>query len=246
MSVGADELAAAAARDFARIVSERWQARLSAGVLGIYLLGSLAHGGFSRRYSDIDMALVAETPISPAVLEALRADAAQVMNDLAAKLSVFWTDRRFTAGRFPVLDRIDYLDHAVTLMERERIAPTRPTLAEVRAYLSAAPLVNWSADAKQFAAGEMLEPKDHKRFLRTLLYPARFVYSWTTGRMGSNDDAVAFLTGHAPPGLDVDLVAQALQCRRAAADPDRLFAARVGLPRQVAACAQLTAGTTAA
>jgi predicted nucleotidyltransferase len=245
MPPDADDLAAAAARDFVRTVSGHWQARLGAGVLGIYLFGSLAHRGFSRRYSDIDMALVTEAPISPAVLEALRADAAKVTNDLAAKLSIFWTDRSFTAGRFPVLDRVDYLDHAVALMERERIAPTRPTLAEVRAYLSAAPFANWSADAKRFAADETLEPKDHKRFLRTLLYPARFVYSWTTGRMGSNDDAVAFLTDHAPPGLDVDLVAQALEFRRAAADPDPLFAARVGLPSQIAACAQLTAGITA-
>jgi hypothetical protein len=41
------------------------------------------------------------------------------------------------------------------------------------------------------------------------------------------------------PGLDVDLIARALDIRRAAADPDALFASRTLLPRQVAACAAL-------
>ena len=239
-----DDLAAAAARDFASALSRHWEARLGSDLLGIYLIGSLAHRGFSHRYSDIDIGLIIGAPISQAVLDTLRADAAKVSPDLAAKLSIFWTDRGFSVGRFPVLDRVDYLDHAVVLLERERVAPLRPALAEIRAYLAGAPFANWSADAERFAAAASLEPKNHKSFLRTLLYPARFVYSWTTGRMGSNDDAVAFLTEHVPPGLDVAPVVQALECRRAAADPDRLFSARTGLPRQVAACAQLAADDT--
>ena len=234
--------AAATAREFARAVGDQWEARLGAGgLLGVYLIGSLAHGGFSRRYSDIDMALIVETPISPAVLDTLRADAANISNEFAAKLSIFWADRGFGAGRLPVLDRIDYLEHAVALREHARVAPSRPTFAEVRSYLSGAPFANWGVDAERFASDKMLEPKHHKSFLRTLLYPARLVYSWTTGRMGSNDDAVAFLANHAPPGLDVTVITQALECRRAAADPDHLFPARSALPHQVAACAQLIA-----
>jgi hypothetical protein len=41
------------------------------------------------------------------------------------------------------------------------------------------------------------------------------------------------------PGLDVELIARALEIRRAADDPDSLFAERSKLPRQVAACASL-------
>ena len=62
-----------------------------------------------------------------------------------------------------------------------------------------------------------------------------------TGKMASNDDAVAFVAEHPPAGLDVDVVAQALQCRLEAADPDGLFPAREVLPRQVEACARLIA-----
>ena len=57
--------------------------------------------------------------------------------------------------------------------------------------------------------------------------------------LASNDDAVAFLREQKVSGLDVDLVAAALQCRQEARDPQHLFSARAVLPRQVEACARL-------
>ncbi len=178
-------------------------------LLGVYLIGSLAHGGFSRRYSDIDVAVVTEAGLTPADFDAMRADAAAISGELAAKLSIFWTDRTFSAGRFPPLDRADYLDHGVALIERERDRRRpRPGLAEVRAYLTGKPFEGWAQGAAQFAALETLEPKSHKPYLRAHLYPARFVYSFMTGRMGSNDDAVEWLKDRAPPGLDVALIAR--------------------------------------
>ena len=130
-----DDLAANAAREFAAALAARWQALLGDNLLGVYLLGSLAHGGFSRRYSDIDVAVVTEAGLTPADFDAMRAEAAAISPELAAKVSIFWTDRGFSIGRFPPLDRADYLDHGVTLIERERVTPPRPGLDEVRAYL---------------------------------------------------------------------------------------------------------------
>jgi predicted nucleotidyltransferase len=236
-----NEVAEGAARAFAGAVCARWQSMLGGEIFGIYCIGSLAHGGFSHRYSDIDMAVIAAEPFGPDALDRLRTDAAQVSAELATKLSIFWTDRSFAVGRFPVLDRIDYLDHARALMERERIRPSRPSLADVRADLAGAPFERWCADAERFAASEALDPKDRKSYLRALLYPARLIYSWTTGRIASNDDAVAFLAGRAPVDVDADLIAKALACRRAGDDPDRLFPARGALLRQVAACERLVA-----
>ena len=106
-----DILAANAARAFAVTLAEAWQTHLGTSLLGVYLIGSLAHGGFSRRYSDIDVAVVTEAGLTPADFDAMRADAAAVSSELAAKLSIFWTDRTFSAGRFPPLDRADLLDH---------------------------------------------------------------------------------------------------------------------------------------
>jgi hypothetical protein len=172
----------------------------------------------------------------------VRSDAVALSADWGPKVSVFWTDRHFSFGRFPPLDRIDYLDYAVVLMERECVRPARPTLEEIRHYLRGAPFANWADRARSFAAAETLKPKDHKEYLRTLLYPGRLYYSWMTGLMGSNDEAVAFLNQRHPVRLDINLIARALQCRQTAADPGALFAARTMLLSQIDACAALFAG----
>jgi predicted nucleotidyltransferase len=237
-----DSDARGAALEFTQSMIPFWEARLGPRLLGFYLLGSLAHGGFSRRYSDIDVALIAEDGLGDDVLEEMRAAAKALSADLAPKLSVFWTDRQFSMGRFPPLDRVDYCDRGVVLVERERVLPARPTVADIRLYLRGAPFARWAKNVERFKALDRLGADDHKPYLRAMLYPARFVYSWNTGRMGSNDDAVAFLHQNRPAGLDVDLAARALQCRHDAADPDHLFAERNLLPRQVDACAGLIAG----
>ena len=239
MGTNADDLAVAAARMFARGVGAFLDAKMGANLLGVYLLGSLAHGGFNRRYSDIDMALVTETGIDEVTLDTIKAEAAALSPELGTKLSIFWTNRQFTIGRFPPLDRVDYLDHAVALIERERVNPIRPTPQDIRAYLGGALFANWGASARHFACLDTLGSNERKSYLRALLYPARFIYSWMTGGMASNDDAVAFLNVQQVPGLDFNLVAAALQCRLDARDPDHLFSARAALPRHVKVCARL-------
>jgi hypothetical protein len=234
-----DDRARTAAIAFTRHLLDTWREALGTELLGAYLIGSLAHAGFSRRYSDIDIALITAAGLSPQTLARLRSDAIALSPDLGSKVSVFWADRHFSLGRFPPLDRIDYLDHAVALIEREPVRPTRPTRDEIQQYLCGAPFANWADLARKFAIAETLEPKDHKPYLRTLLYPARFCYSWSTGLMGSNDDAVAFVTEQHFPGLDVNVIARALACRQAAADPDALFPSRTLLPSQINACAAL-------
>jgi hypothetical protein len=240
--IDSDDNVRAAALDFTHAVAAWWRDRLGPDLLGVYLLGSLAHGGFNRRYSDIDIAVIAEKPLPEETRGAMKTHAAVVAPALAPKLSLFWSDRSFAIGRFPPLDRADYLDHGVALIERERFRPPHPMLDEVRRYLGGSPLESWAKAAEGFAALGRLGPENHKPYLRAHLYPARFAYSWITGRMASNDDAVAFLRAQAPPGLDMAVIERALDLRRRAADPDPLFADRAKLAGQVAACRRLTEG----
>jgi predicted nucleotidyltransferase len=239
MTANPDDEARIAAVALARGVAASCEAQLGTRLLGAYLIGSLAHGSFNRRYSDIDYAVVTEEGLDAAGIAAIHESAAALVPGLAPKLSLFWTDRAFVLGRFPPLDRVDYLDFAFALAERERVLPARPTLAEIRAYLGAAPLTTWTNNALRCAAMTALDAKDHKLFIRSHLFPARLIYSWMTGRMGSNDVAVAFVRELRPAGLDVDLIARALTCRAAAADPDALFPSRTVLPAQFEACARL-------
>jgi hypothetical protein len=235
----ANELARTAAIDFSRRLLPHLQRVLGTELLGAYLIGSVAHAGFSRRYSDLDIALVTAAGLSPQALDGIRTEALALSADWGPKVSVFWADRHFSIGRFPPLDRIDYLDHAIVLKERERVRPARPALIEIRHYLRGEPFANWADRSRSFAAAETLEPNDRKAYLRTLLYPARFCYSWMTGLMGSNDDALAFVSERPPAGLNVDVIGRALTCRQAGADPDSLFSARTTLPSQIRACQSL-------
>jgi predicted nucleotidyltransferase len=235
MPQSADTTGRTAALKFTREVASLWEHRLGPRILGIYLIGSLAHGGFSARYSDIDVALIAESDLEPGELDLMRRDAAGHSAALAARLSLFWTDRGFSLGRFPPLDRIDYLDHGAALIERERVRPARPKLAEIRQYLAAEPFRKWSAEALQLSALETLSAGDRKRYLRALLYPARFLYSWDTGAMGSNDTAVAFLQDRIG-AIELDLINRALGCRNRCGDPDPLFSERSKLIELVQIC----------
>lgn len=237
-----DDSAGVAAIGFANSIVPFWRAELGPELLGVYLIGSLAHGGFSRRYSDIDIAVVTEAGLSTQTLDRVRGEAIALSADLGSRVSVFWTDRHFSLGRFSLLDRVDYLDHALALMEHHRVRATGPSHDEIRPYLADAPFANWRASARRFASAEILEPQDRKAFLRTLLYPARFCYSWMTGRMGSNGEAVAFLGEALPARFDLTLISRALQCRQADADPDPLFPARISLSSQVDACLTLLSG----
>src|SRR5262245_37049630 len=136
--------ARAAAIDFARQVAEFWDGHLGEGLAGVYLIGSLAHGGYNARYSDIDVALVTEQSLQSGALDLAHARASAYSATLASELALFWPDPAFSSGRFPPLDRIDYLDHAVTLIERRRLSPPRPTLSGVREYLGGDPFRRWS------------------------------------------------------------------------------------------------------
>ena len=97
----------------------------------------------------------------------MRSEAVALSADWVPKVSVFWTDRHFILGRFPLLDRIDYLDHAVVLVEHGCVRPARPSLEEIRHYLRGAPFANWADRARSFAAADTLSPKDQKEYLRT-------------------------------------------------------------------------------
>jgi hypothetical protein len=160
MSTEANDTARIAALKFVDALASSFRALLGERLIGAYLIGSLAHGGFSRRY----MALITEVALDDAALTTLRGLATECDATLSQKLSVFWSDRGFTMGRFPPLDRIDYLDRAVVLSERERVLPARPTLDEIRFYLSGAPFTNWTENAHRFAGMSALCNQEKRRY----------------------------------------------------------------------------------
>jgi len=230
--------------EFVRGVAELWEQHLGERLTGIYLIGSLAHGGYSSRYSDIDLALISKEPLIARDHDLIAGRIAQQAPGLASKLSLFWADEAFSTGRLPPLDRIDYLDYGVPLLQRRHVLPKRPTRLEVRSYLMAEPLRKWSREAMRLSSLQELRPEDHKAYLRALLYPARFIYSWQTGTVASNDDAVDFVARHKFAGPGIDLITRAVHCRNAGADPSDLFMERHTLPTFVGICRERVEATS--
>ncbi|MGE0626270.1 MAG: hypothetical protein AB7O43_00490 [Hyphomicrobiaceae bacterium] len=244
MDFETDEAARLSAEAFARQFAATAEDVLGPRLQGAYLLGSLAHGGFNRRYSDLDFGVVIDDGFRDGELETIRTRVGELSPFWAGRLSVFWSDTQFAVGRFPPLDRIDYLDHSIAIIERERFEPARPTLGELRAYLGGTPFENWAATALRLSSSSQFADKDHKAYVRAHLYPARFWLSWHTGRIASNDDAVEFVKRQASHGgLNVASIERALDCRRETADPVELWHDRHALLQQVEACRGLIART---
>src|SRR5690242_19670582 len=92
------------ALDFTRHLAAAIADDFGPRLLGAHLIGSLAHGGFGPRYSDIDLLILAEAGLSPDELTRVRELANAVSEVQAAKLSIFWSDRACAVGRFPPLE----------------------------------------------------------------------------------------------------------------------------------------------
>ena len=99
--------ARAVAVDFAQDIAHLWDRQLGQRLIGVYLIGSLAHGGYSARFSDIDIALIVEGALGSGEIDLVNRKVAARSVPLASRLSLFWTDRYFCIGRFPPLDRVD-------------------------------------------------------------------------------------------------------------------------------------------
>jgi hypothetical protein len=81
------------------------------------------------------MALIAEGQLEPSEINFVNRKAAERSAGFFSRLSLFWADQHFSVGRFPPLDKVDYIDHAVPLLESRRVYPARPI--QLKGYWSA-------------------------------------------------------------------------------------------------------------
>ena len=175
------------------------------GLHGLYWIGSLAHGGFSERFSDIDVVLLYKTlPPARSVEEKIAAWKTGLPE--GERWSIFWSDSNLISGRMPTPDRIDLLDNGKLFYGEGAAFGARPSLDELRAYLRNTSIPYWRELAHAPPAID-----EEKRLVRLALYPARFAFSWNTGRVVSNEEAV----GAVLPGwpLDRKLLGAALRAR---------------------------------
>jgi len=189
------------------------KANLGADLVEAYKLGSLAHGGFSDAYSDIDVGAVLSCHEPPKGMNELIAGAKELSPEYGKKLSMFWGNPELNWGRLPVIDRLDLLDHGVALLHGIKPKFRRPTQDEIHQEQLHSIERSWKARLPELNRLTRLESNDRKPYIRAVLYAARLIYTWDNLIVGSNDRAVEYLHQVKPDGLDLKPIDMALACR---------------------------------
>jgi hypothetical protein len=214
-------------------VAEHFRSDLGPSLVEVYKLGSLAHGGFSATYSDIDVGLLLNCKEPPSDMATLVTQAKSLHPDLGKKLSVFWGNPEFRWGRLPVIDRLDLLDHGVPILGSHKADFRRPTAVEVHQALRESIERSWQPRIPELQALKRLETKDRKPYVRAILYAARLIFTWDKLAVDSNNRAVEYLHQVQPPGLDLKPIDMALACRQDRCSAEDVFAVRADLKGQI-------------
>jgi len=212
---GAVSAARAVAAETAHTFADAFGDRLTA----VYLLGSLAYGGYAPAVSDIDLAVVLadRRPADPATVTAI-VDRLRGQSALHAKLSVFWGSLPALRegrddGRFPAIDRVQLAGQGRLLLgdavaDQMAGASDRDLLLESAGF--AAGLL-----ASDEVVGEFHQPrrllKDAVWFTKAVLFPVRFLRGAST----TNDEAIDWYLGR-PGRTGEDLVRLAARVRAGA------------------------------
>lgn len=218
--------------NYVACVAEFFNSRLGAALVDAYKFGSLAHGGFSNIYSDIDVGLLLNCLEAPTRMAELIAEAKTLDGEYGKKLSIFWGNPEYDWGRLPNLDRLDLLDHGVSLLNYHKPQFRRPTKQEIRDELLRSIERSWKPRLPELNNLTELAPENRKPCIRAILYAARLIYSWENLAMDSNDRAVEYLHQVQPLGLDLKPIDMALACRQEKCTADDVFALRTDLNRQ--------------
>ncbi len=217
---------------FIEQVGEHFKSRLGTKLFEAYKLGSLAHGGFSEIYSDIDVGLLLNCADPPPEIPTLIAAAKALNAEYGKKLSVFWGNPDFGWGRLPVIDRIDLLDHGVPLLHGMQPSFRRPTQEEIHDEQLGSIERSWKSRLPELSRLTRLGAQDRKPYIRAILYAARLIYTWDNLAVDSNDRAVEYLHEVRPTGLDLQPIYMALACRNGKCTAEDVFALNPDLNRQ--------------
>ncbi|NES84803.1 MAG: nucleotidyltransferase domain-containing protein [Moorea sp. SIO2B7] len=166
--------------------------------VAVYIMGSLARGGFSEIVSDIDIGIIIEEPIEQEdkiTIDKIKTRYIQKYPSVKNNISIFWgsvdsLNGVVDEGRFPPFDRIDLIDHGL-LIEGTDIKPNliRPSKKELEIAGAKFALNYLGTEEKirEFNECSLMASKGDVYITKTILFPARFIYLARTGKIAGND-----------------------------------------------------------
>lgn len=183
--------------------------------VSVYIMGSLARGGFSEIASDIDLGIILKGSLDGAgekiknVLSATHKNFPSVKNNI----SIFWGSIEsingvIEAGRYPPFDRLDLIDHALLLSGQDvRKMLTRPTRKELEIASSTFSLSYLASKERieEFHNCLCIAEKGVVYTTKTILFPARFIYLERTGEIAGNKESFRYYMDNFK-GPDAELI----------------------------------------
>ena len=204
-------------------ITESAQETLGTRCISIYLMGSIARGGFSKVASDIDIGIILggkPQEVDLSTIEEIQSSAVGNYPQINNKVSIFWgtigsINGVVDAGRYPPFDRLDLIDHALLLSGAEvrdqLIRPTKEELEIASAEFSIEYLGS-NERINEFMNCELITNKGAVYVTKTILFPARFIYLAKTGEIAGNDVSYQYYIDNFS-GSDAELVDSGYQWR---------------------------------
>lgn len=172
-------------------------------LIACYAIGSIAHGGFSPQVSDIDLSIILNSPLlyeDYYRIEAIKNHVKNLKIPLAKRLSIFWGSiaslkNKEAGGRFPSLDRLDLLEHGKLLSGEDiRREIPKPTKREIEVFVVKYAL-NFLETYDKFDSFRQPTKVFERGVIpltKIILFPLRFLYTISTGRIVGKDEAGAY------------------------------------------------------
>ena len=189
----------------------------------VYIMGSLARGGFSEIASDIDIGVILSGDLQDsdfANIENIQTTSVNKHTTVKNNVSIFWGNIEsingvVDAGRYPPFDRLDLIDHALLLsgvdIRNELIKPTKEEL-EIASADFALGYLGSNKRINEFYNCELISNKGAVYVTKTILFPARFIYLEKTGEIAGNDASHQYYVDNFS-GNDAELVSNGYQWR---------------------------------
>jgi len=175
-------------------------------LVSIYVMGSLARGGFSESASDIDLGIIYDKPShnTEEIFSNIKEELKQKYNLIKNNISIFYgsiseINNKKGSFRYPPFDRLDLIKHALLIsgneVRQKLIEPNKEELLIATANFALGYLAT-EIRIRECKNPMLIIDKGLTYLTKTILFPVRFIYFEKTDSISGNDVSVNYYLNH--------------------------------------------------